>query len=169
MGAFKNLARLRFGRLQVVGLSHRGKRGRIHWHCICDCGAKTTVSGENLSGKHTQSCGCLQPERARETKTRHGHTVGYEHSPEYVCWRKMIQRCCNPNDPSFKWYGGRGITVCDHWLNSFENFLADMGLRPSGTTGRRATYSIDRIDNDGNYEPANCKWSTAKEQMNNRS
>lgn len=92
----------------------------------------------------------------------HGHTRGYKTSKEYNSWLSMKARCYNPNHEHFHFYGGRGIKICDRWLNSFENFLSDMGTAPS------PTHSIDRIDNDGNYEQSNCRWLTHKEQCNNR-
>ena len=95
--------------------------------------------------------------RGHRFPTKHGLT----HSPTYETWHAMIQRCTNPRASNWGYYGGRGITVCDRWLHSFENFLADMGMRP-------ADLSLDRIDNDGNYEPGNCRWATAVEQSQNR-
>jgi hypothetical protein len=95
-------------------------------------------------------------------KLKHGHACRHPRSSEYNCWGSMIARCTNPNDPGWKNYGGRGIRVCERWRNSFENFLADMGLKPS------PGLSIERVENDGNYEPGNCRWATRKEQRANQ-
>ena len=131
----------------------------MYWECLCECGNKTIVSASYLRNGKIKSCGCLRKEG---NNTKHQHTSrSHTPSPTYSSWIKAKQRCNNPNVPNWVDYGGRGIKVCDRWLDSFENFLADMGERPDGTT-------IDRINNDGNYEPGNCKWSTPKEQSNNR-
>ena len=142
---------LRFGRL-VVTAKADSPRGMTLWHARCDCGAERIYRGYAMKSGHTKSCGCLM----RDTVSTHGMTS----SAEFRAWRGAIQRCTNPNDPKFKHYGGRGISVCARWMK-FENFYADMGPRPEGM-------SIDRINNNGDYEPGNCRWTTASEQNKNR-
>jgi hypothetical protein len=150
-----DLLQQRFGRLIVVAFSHLDSRGFGNWHVRCDCGNEKIVCGTDLRKRTTKSCGCWR----REIKTTHGHTIG-GFSPEYESWRAMLDRCENPNATGYKYYGGRGIVVCEEW-HSFENFLRDMGLRPPGT-------SIDRIHPDGDYEKQNCRWATASEQRRNQ-
>lgn len=162
---YKNEAGQRYGRLTVVDLvSPPGVRAR--WSCRCDCGNTTDVSGTNLRNGHVRSCGCL----AVDTATSHGHTAGGAASPTYLIWRAMVNRCTNPNTERYPHYGGRGITVCDRWL-TFEHFLSDMGERPAdpaGWTGKRAYWTLDRIDADGGYERSNCRWTDPITQRNNR-
>lgn len=149
----------RFGRLIVVRFHMPGRkhpRRIATWLCQCDCGGSTLATKVNLKSGNTRSCGCLK----QEILTKHGACVGYKISGTYRSWQHMHERCRNPNQEGYKHWGGRGISVCDRW-QSFENFLADMGERPAG-------YSIERIDNDGNYEPSNCKWIPRNEQMQNQ-
>lgn len=150
----------KYNRLTVIGEVEKQSRKR-YLKCVCDCGQQTVVRSDKLKSGHTKSCGCLQRERVRDalSKTK---THGMTNSGEYYIWCGMKSRCFNENNKSYKYYGGRGITVCDRWRDSFENFYEDMGPRPS------SIHQIDRINNDGNYEPGNCKWRTPSENCLNR-
>lgn len=141
----------KFGKLTAIKPIEYNRHKQIVWHCQCDCGNTKDAVGSEIAKGNIRSCGCLG---------RHGHSSRKNRSPTYSSWLSMISRCTNPRDPQYHHYGGRGITVCERW-RKFENFLADMGERPKGT-------SIDRIDGSGNYERSNCKWSTPKEQAQNR-
>ena len=139
----------RFGRLTVIADVLGG------WLCECDCGQETIVTGTNLRSGNTASCGCLHRELQKSPKSH-----GMSNNRTYNIWCNIIQRCTNPVNPSFKNYGGRGITVCQRWKNSFINFLEDMGECPSGLT-------IERKNNEKCYCANNCVWTTRKEQTRN--
>ena len=161
-GRREDLAGIRFGRWLVLSkakpmISTSGRYMMSYWLCRCDCGAEKLVGAPLLRSGASESCGCLRDDMARKANTTHGKT----RTPEYSSWRNMHNRCRNPSGPGYKNYGGRGIRVCDRWL-TFENFLADMGVRPS------QQHSLDRIDNDGNYEPGNCRWALPRVQVQNR-
>ncbi len=147
----------RFGRLVVREYIGIGPSRAKRYLCDCDCGSTAETSGAKLRYGHTKSCGCLSVDQASKLNVTHGLSS----IPEYDVWAGMIQRTTNPNHTRFKNYGGRGIRVCD-WWRSFENFLADMGVRPMGK------FSIERIDNDGDYEPTNCTWADYMEQSRNK-
>lgn len=166
MAKFKDLTGKSYGRLTVVKqapdyIQPNGRR-RVRWECVCSCPNKTicAVRGEDLRSGNSQSCGCLQKETVRKTMTVHG-----KHGTHLSrIWRGMKSRCCNPNVANFKYYGGRGITVFPGW-NDFQTFYDDVSKLPHfGEKG----YSLDRINNDGNYEPGNVRWATAKEQSDNK-
>lgn len=156
---FIDLSGKRFGRLIVIRRAGHQSR-HITWLCKCDCGAMATVCGNHLPNGHTQSCGCFDREQRRDRLITHGAFVGGKESLTHNSWRLMLARCYDLKCKSFSDYGGRGIKVCARWRHSFENFLADMGERPEGTT-------IDRKDNDGNYCKTNCRWAGPLQQSNN--
>ncbi len=159
MPAAKQLKDQVFGRLTVLDRC-RSRNGRVTWLCRCECGKLHEVVSHALTSGHTKSCGCWKEERNTSTQPKHGHasrSTGL--SPTYQTWRAMWTRCTNKNVPSYKDYGGRGITICARWAQ-FGNFLADMGERPKEST-------IERKDTNGGYESSNCIWATKAEQSSN--
>lgn len=164
MPKLKDITGQRFGRLVVLGISHRRRRSSriviVHWQCRCDCGTEANISTSDLRSGNTQSCGCLKRETAGQQSLTHGHTSG-GWSLTFRSWSDMKTRCYNPRYKKFRNHGGRGITVCKRWLHSFENFLADMGERPPGLV-------LDRINNNSNYKPSNCRWATYSQSNKNR-
>lgn len=147
-----------FGRLTVIVFSHTNKRRYSVWNCLCTCGKTIAVISSDLTSGHTKSCGCLKIDSIKKVATTHG----LSRTPEYEIWGGIIKRCENKRNKHYADYGGRGIKVCERWRNSFENFLSDMGKRPS------PNHSIDRKENNGDYDPGNCRWSTIDEQARNK-
>jgi len=143
-----------FGKLTVIELD-KVENYRSSWLCQCSCGNKKSIKLGNLRSGRSRSCGCNTRIATSQRKK------GFRGTRQYYVWVEMKQRCHNPNNSNYKHYGKRGIKVCDRWINSYQNFLEDMGERPKGLT-------LERVNNDGNYEPNNCKWATCKEQANNR-
>lgn len=150
-----------FGRWTVISFSRHyfpGSHPRTSCTVKCQCGTVRTILAMGLLKGTSKSCGCLQKELAASKKRKHD----LSYSPEYAIWKAMKSRCYRVKDCHFKNYGARGIYVCDRWKNSFENFYADMGLRPS------PEHSIDRKNNDQPYSPENCRWATEEQQNNNK-
>lgn len=160
MGALRDLSGVKFGRLTALNCvgSRNGKR---QWLCLCECGASVTVPTGALTTGNTQSCGCRNKDIVRAMRTKHGDAVGGVR--EYRIWRNMITRCTNPNTAAYENYGGRGIKVCDEWLGDggYVKFLEVVGRSPNDS------FSIDRIDTNGDYEPGNVRWATDEVQARN--
>lgn len=164
MRAISDLSGKRFGLLKVINQTDKRSGGSVVWDCICDCGKTTDVSSGHLKSGHTISCGCHKKTTSSNVCTslftKHGHGKNGAVSKTYSTWLHMLDRCNNPDNAAYSNYGGRGILVCERWKD-YANFLEDMGESPIGMT-------LDRIDNNGNYEPGDCRWATMKMQQNNK-
>lgn len=158
MGKFIDLSRQRFGRLVVLERAENIGT-KTAWKCKCDCGNECIVFGTHLKSGHTQSCGCLQKERTSRARKKHG----LAHTRTSRIWSNMKNRCYNTKDSVYKYYGGRGIKVCDEWKDDFQAFH-----EWAMSNGYADHLTIDRIDVNGNYEPSNCRWVSMKEQSNNK-
>lgn len=157
MGSFIDLTGKTFGYLTAVSRVP----GKFRWLCLCICGVEKEIQAQSLRYGYTGSCGCKNGELGSLKRTKHGAAKRGNLTREYRSWLGMNDRCYNASASYFKYYGGRGIQVCERWRNSFESFLEDMGPRPLGT-------SIERRENNGNYEPDNCHWATREEQDRNK-
>jgi hypothetical protein len=159
MCRLKNLIGMKFNRWTVIERAENTKLGQAQWKCICECGNTSIVAGRDLRQNKSRSCGCLQRETATIVKRTHGKSNTRLHR----IWSAMRARCYNLNSHEYDRYGGRGIEVCEEWRSNFESFY-EWAIK----NGYADSLSIDRINNDGNYEPSNCRWATNKVQASNR-
>lgn len=162
MPAAQDLVNRKFGRLTVLSRHpFSNSCGKVQWECICECGNTLLTNTGALTSGNTKSCGCQRSDSARETGLNQ-RTHGLTGTSEYKAWQSMRDRCSNPDVESYHSYGGRNISVCERWSNSFENFYEDMGPKPD------PNFSLDRIDVNGNYEPSNCRWVDILTQASNK-
>lgn len=159
-GKILDITGQRFGRLVAIKQVERNSSNKIQWLCQCDCGKQVKVTTGHLRSGHTKSCGCYSRDRAKEANTTHGG----KHTRLYSIWSDVKKRCNNPSHAAYHRYGGRGIRICDEWKDDFQTFR-DWAM----SHGYRDNLTLDRKDNDGDYEPSNCRWVTMKEQCNNTS
>ncbi len=155
---FIDLTGKKINNFTVLSRAPNDKSGGTRWNCLCECGKEFSNWAANISKNKVKSCGCWRKKMAGTYSITHGMS----HTKEHKAWLHLRERCNNPKDPMYPNYGGRGIKVCKRWQNSFINFFNDVGLAPS------KKHSIDRIDNNQDYKPGNCKWSTSFEQARNR-
>lgn len=163
MSRLKNLVGMKFGRLTVLEraddrVNKKGKHS-IMWKCLCECGNIKVISRNSLLSHNVQSCGCLRAEKTRERRFRHG----LRNTQLYRAWSNIKTRCYNPKKDTYAYYGGKGITMCQEWLNNFMAFY-----NWSMNNGYKKGLTIDRLNPNGNYEPSNCRWVTASQQQNNK-
>ena len=172
MPKFEDLTGQRFGRLVVLGRAsnkiRKNGRAKTMWRCKCDCGNEKVINAESLKSGATKSCGCLNAEMRSQVPITHGYTKGGHKERLYGVWRNIISRCEYPKQKVYKYYGGRGISICEEWHNYavFRDWAYANGYDEKAVRG---DCTIDRLDNNGNYEPSNCRWVSLKTQMRNRS
>lgn len=163
MYKFNDLTGMTFGRLKVIEQNGRTSDRHILWRCKCECGEFTNVSSRELRSGKTKSCGCLQKDKTREMRYKHGD----RNSRLYSVWKTMKKRCENKNCKSYKWYGAKGVSVCDEWhdYSAFKKWALDNGYDEKAEKGE---CTIDRINPYGDYEPSNCRWVSMAEQARNK-